>query len=176
MPLPQAFAGRLRLPAVAAPMFLVSGPDLVVETCRAGVIGTFPALNQRTSDGLAAWIEEIEARLAAAGDTAAPYGINLIVHRSNPRLQADLEIVVARRVPECAAEYGRRGWSMFPSIDRVYVNARARTELGWRPRHDFAAVIARLASGGTVASPLAREIGAKGYHAGTFAEGPYPVE
>ena len=70
MPLPQAFAGRLRLPAVAAPMFLVSGPDLVVETCRAGVIGTFPALNQRTSDGLAAWIEEIEARLAAAGDTA----------------------------------------------------------------------------------------------------------
>lgn len=99
MPLPQALAGRLRLPAVAAPMFLVSGPDLVVETCLAGVIGTFPALNQRTSEGFADWLGEIEGRLAPNGDAAAPYGVNLIVHRSNPRLQADLEIVVARRVP-----------------------------------------------------------------------------
>jgi len=56
---------RLAIPAIAAPMFLVSGPDLVVETCRSGIMGTFPALNQRTSEGYAAWLEEIQSRLAA---------------------------------------------------------------------------------------------------------------
>jgi nitronate monooxygenase len=64
LPIPAAFQGRLAVPAVAAPMFLVSGPDLVVETCRAGVVGTFPALNQRTTEGYAAWLTEIEERLA----------------------------------------------------------------------------------------------------------------
>lgn len=98
MALPATLANRLRLPAIAAPMFLVSGPDLVVETCRAGVLGTFPALNQRTSDGFRRWLDEIRSRLADAAD-AAPYGVNLIVHRTNPRLAADLEIVVAEKVP-----------------------------------------------------------------------------
>ena len=65
-----------------------------------------------------------------------------------------------------------RGWRMFPGIDRVYVNARARAELGWQPRHDFAAVIARLRSGGELASPLAQAIGQKGYHAGAWPAGP----
>ena len=95
MPVPERFR-QLRVPAIAAPMFLVSGPDLVVETCRAGVVGTFPALNQRTTDGFADWLREIEARL---GPADAPYGVNLIVHRSNPRLEADLAAVVAHRVP-----------------------------------------------------------------------------
>jgi nitronate monooxygenase len=103
LPIPAAFQGRLAVPAVAAPMFLVSGPDLVVETCRAGVVGTFPALNQRTTEGYAAWLTEIEERLAvpsdAGGHLPAPFGINLIVHRSNPRLKADLEVTVARKVP-----------------------------------------------------------------------------
>lgn len=98
MPLPPSLAGRLRLPAVAAPMFLVSGPDLVVETCRAGVAGTFPALNQRTTAGLGDWLGEIAGRLADASQ-AAPYGVNLVVHRSNPRLEADLAMVVTHRVP-----------------------------------------------------------------------------
>jgi nitronate monooxygenase len=97
MTMPQQFSGRLRLPAIAAPMFLTSGPDLVVETCLAGVVGTFPALNQRTSEGYAAWLEEIGQRLD--GSDAAPFGVNLIVHKSNPRLQADLTITVARKVP-----------------------------------------------------------------------------
>ena len=79
-------------------MFLVSGPDLVVECCRAGLLGTFPALNQRSTDGFAAWLDEIEARLAEKPG-AAPFGVNLIVHRSNPRLQADLARVVAHKVP-----------------------------------------------------------------------------
>lgn len=98
MPLPPLLADRLRLPAVAAPMFLASGPDLVVACCRSGVIGTFPALNQRTTEGFGAWLDEIDARLAEAPG-AAPFGVNLIVHRSNPRLAADLDTVVRHRVP-----------------------------------------------------------------------------
>lgn len=103
MSLPKAFEGRLSIPAIAAPMFLVSGPDLVVETCRSGVVGTFPALNQRTTEGYDAWLTEIEERLAEAdcGDRPgpSPYGINLIVHRTNARVEADLKITVAHKVP-----------------------------------------------------------------------------
>lgn len=88
----------LAIPAIVAPMFLISGPDLVVECCRAGLLGTFPALNQRTTAGLVEWLDQIEARLAETS-AAAPYGVNLIVHRSNPRLGADLAEVVARKVP-----------------------------------------------------------------------------
>jgi len=98
MALPDALRGRLKLPAVAAPMFLVSGPDLVVATCCGGLVGTFPALNQRSSDGYAAWLEEIGARLAVCPE-AAPFGVNLIAHRSNQRLDADLAITVAHKVP-----------------------------------------------------------------------------
>jgi UDP-glucose 4-epimerase len=83
--------------------------------------------------------------------------------------------VVARHVPAYEAEYARRGWRMFENIDRVYVNAKARVELGWQPRHDFAALVARLAAGGNIQSPLAREIGAKGYHDRAFGERPYPT-
>ena len=98
MAMPDTFNGKLRLPAIAAPMFLTSGPDLVVEVCRSGLIGTFPALNQRTSEGYAAWLDEIGGRLARLPD-AAPYGVNLIVHKSNPRLAADLEITVRHKAP-----------------------------------------------------------------------------
>lgn len=98
MPIPDALSGRLRLPAIAAPMFLASGPDLVVETCRSGMIGTFPALNQRTSDGYEAWLDEIGERLASCPG-ASPYGVNLIVHRTNARLARDLELTVKHRVP-----------------------------------------------------------------------------
>lgn len=96
--LPDILSGRLRLPAIAAPMFLVSGPDLVVEACRSGVIGTFPALNQRSSEGLAAWLHEIAGRLAQ-WPRPAPFGVNLIVHKTNERLKADLDIVVREKVP-----------------------------------------------------------------------------
>jgi nitronate monooxygenase len=96
MPLPESLRGRLTLPAVAAPQFLVSGPDLVVETCKAGLLGTFPALNQRTNEGFSDWLDEIRERL---GNTPAPYGVNLIVHKSNARLDQDLATVVKHRVP-----------------------------------------------------------------------------
>ncbi|MFG1190557.1 NAD(P)H-dependent flavin oxidoreductase [Xanthobacter flavus] len=98
MPLPAAFEGRLKIPAVSAPMFLTSGPDLVVEVSRSGMVGTFPALNARTSEGFRDWVREIKARLAEVED-AAPFGVNLIVHKSNPRVQADLAICVEEKVP-----------------------------------------------------------------------------
>jgi UDP-glucose 4-epimerase len=82
--------------------------------------------------------------------------------------------VVRRRVPHYAEVYAHRGWRMFPGIDRVYVNERARRELGWRPRYDFRHVLSLLKSGVDIRSPLARAVGSKGYHAQPFDE-PYPV-
>lgn len=98
MSLPALLDRRLRLPLVAAPMFLVSNPQLVLACCHSGIVGSFPALNQRESSGFKAWLEEIEAGLATAPQ-AAPYAVNLIVHHSNPRLQADLALCVEHRVP-----------------------------------------------------------------------------
>ena len=78
-------------------------------------------------------------------------------------------------MPGYEAQYAARGWKMFPAIDRVYVNQRARQKLGWQPQYDFAHVLDRLRSGHSVASSMARLVGAKGYHAEEFHEGPYPV-
>ena len=86
-------------------------------------------------------------------------------------LAVDAPAVVRRRFPDHEAVFAARGWRMLPSIDRVYVNARARRDLGWAPRHDFAAALDRLAAGADPRSALAREVGAKGYHAVTT--GPY---
>lgn len=83
--------------------------------------------------------------------------------------------VVARLVPDYEEEYRRRGWTMFPSIGRVYVNARARAELGWQPRHDFRHCLDELRLGLDPRSALARAVGSKGYHDRAFVDGPYPV-
>ncbi|WP_341522532.1 nitronate monooxygenase family protein [Pseudomonas sp. G.S.17] len=98
MSLPVLLEQRLRLPLVAAPMFLISNPDLVLACCRNGIVGSFPALNQRESSGFKSWLEEIEAGLAQL-EKPAPYAVNLIVHNSNPRLQADLAICIEHKVP-----------------------------------------------------------------------------
>ena len=94
---------NLTLPAVLAPMFLVNGPDIVTEACKSGILGTFPALNNRSTEGFDLWLTEIENTLALhnrqSDVPAAPYGVNLIVHHTNPRLKADLEIVVKHKVP-----------------------------------------------------------------------------
>ncbi|PCE62957.1 NAD(P)H-dependent flavin oxidoreductase [Sediminicola luteus] len=103
MPIPASFTDRLSLPAVAAPMFLISGPQLVIECCKNGIVGTFPALNQRTSEGFEEWLVEIKTALAdfekETGKKAAPFGVNLIVHPTNPRLEADVKLCIKHQVP-----------------------------------------------------------------------------
>ena len=98
-----SFISQLSLPAIAAPMFLISGPQLVIECCKNGIVGTFPALNQRTSEGFEQWILQIKNALSDfennTGKKAAPFGVNLIVHHSNPRLKADLALCVKHKVP-----------------------------------------------------------------------------
>jgi UDP-glucose 4-epimerase len=91
------------------------------------------------------------------------------------RLRVDAPAVVSLRAPGWEGEYARRGWRMFPSIDRVYDNALARRDLGWRPKWDFAAIVERLRASDDIRGPLARLIGAKGYHAARFEGAPYPV-
>ena len=97
------FINELSIPAVAAPMFLISGPELVIECCKNGIVGTFPALNQRTSEGFEEWLIQIKSELdefeKETGKKAAPFGVNLIVHNTNPRVQADLMLCVKHKVP-----------------------------------------------------------------------------
>lgn len=90
-------------------------------------------------------------------------------------LRVNAPRVVCQRVPEYEAEYARRGWRMFPGIDRVYVNDRARQELDWRPTYDFRRILFCLRSGEDPRSSLARIVGSKGYHDRAFTDGPYPV-
>ena len=98
-----AYINSLSLPIVAAPLFLISGPQLVIECCKNGIVGTFPALNQRSTEGFEAWVIEIKEALAEfekeTGKKAAPFGVNLIVHTTNPRVQPDLEICIKHQVP-----------------------------------------------------------------------------
>ncbi|WP_136466527.1 NAD(P)H-dependent flavin oxidoreductase [Flagellimonas onchidii] len=97
------FIKDLALPAVAAPMFLISGPKLVIECCKNGIVGTFPALNQRTSEGFEEWLIQIKTELEQfekeTGKKPAPFGVNLIVHPTNPRLEADVKLCMKHKVP-----------------------------------------------------------------------------
>ena len=118
-------------------------------------------------------IEDVVAAHLCALDRAPSLGFGrYIISATTPlargdvaELRRDAASVVWRRVPGAQAIYDRLGWRMLPALDRVYDNARARAELGWQPRHDFATVLARIAGGGELSSPLARAIGYKGYHA-----------
>ena len=91
-------------------------------------------------------------------------------------LRANAPLVVKRSFPDYEEEYARRRWKMFPGIERVYVNERARKDLGWGPRYDFRRVLDSLKAGADPRSPLSRAVGSKGYHSQKFSEGPYPVE
>ena len=105
-----SFIKELSLPAIAAPMFLISGPKLVIECCKNGIIGTFPALNQRTSEGFEEWLVQIKTELDVfeeqTGTKAAPFGVNLIVHPTNPRLEADLKLCIKHKVPVIITSLG----------------------------------------------------------------------
>jgi nitronate monooxygenase len=89
---------RLRIPVIAAPMFIAGNPKLVIEQCKAGIVGSFPALNARPKEALEDWLNEIERTLAAHPD-AAPFAVNQIVHKSNDRLEHDLETCIRHKVP-----------------------------------------------------------------------------
>ncbi|MFW5876042.1 MAG: NAD(P)H-dependent flavin oxidoreductase [Myxococcota bacterium] len=113
MSLPEVLRGRLRLPVIGAPMFIVSQPDLVLAQCKAGVVGSFPALNARPPALLDEWLARITEELAtwdAAHPEApsAPFAVNQIVHRSNDRLERDLELCVKYRVPLVITSLGAR--------------------------------------------------------------------
>src|SRR5215469_2008042 len=128
-------------------------------------------------------IEDVAAAHLLALQKAASIGFaRYIVSSTTPFCEADVAelnenapTVVGRYVPDYREVYAALGWSMFPTIDRVYVNTRARTELGWKPRYDFASLIDRLHAGGDHRSPLALAVGSKGYHDVVFEDGPYPV-
>ncbi len=96
MSLPALLEGRLALPAIAAPMFIVSQPELVIAQCRAGVVGSFPSLNARPSGTLEQWLIKLRQELT---DKDAPFAVNLIVHRTNARLEEDLALCVKYQVP-----------------------------------------------------------------------------
>lgn len=113
MALPASLQGRLRLPAVAAPMFIISNPDLVIAQCKAGIVGSFPSLNARPAEKLEEWLQQITSELAAWDaanpDTpAAPFAVNQIVHGSNDRLQHDLELCVKYKVPIVITSLGAK--------------------------------------------------------------------
>jgi nitronate monooxygenase len=114
MPIPDSLCGRFSVPAIAAPMFLVSGPELAIAACQAGVAGTFPALNARPAAQLEDWLAQIDAALTAfqaahSGQPCAPHGVNLILHPSNERLAEDLACVVRHRVPIVITSLGHPG-------------------------------------------------------------------
>ena len=116
MPLPPPFAplfAKLRLPVIAAPMFIVSGPELVIAQCKAGIVGSFPALNARGAGALDAWLTRIQTELAEhdaahPDQPAAPFAVNLIVHRSNTRHEEDLATIAAHKVPLVITSLGAR--------------------------------------------------------------------
>ncbi|HEY1722767.1 MAG TPA: nitronate monooxygenase family protein [Magnetospirillaceae bacterium] len=104
MPIPTILKGRLSLPVIAAPLFIVSAPDLVIASCKAGVVGSFPALNARPQEALEEWIIRIKTELAAEekahpGKPVAPFAVNQIVHPTNQRLEHDIEVCIRHQVP-----------------------------------------------------------------------------
>lgn len=129
-------------------------------------------------------VEDVVSAHLLALEKASAIGFGrYIISATSPFTTADLlelhahaQLVVKRLFPDYEEEYARRGWKMFPGIERVYVNERARRELGWQPKYDFRYILDKLKADVDPRSTLAIEIGSKGYHALNFSEGPYPVE
>ncbi|MDM0088207.1 MULTISPECIES: nitronate monooxygenase family protein [unclassified Variovorax] len=113
MRLPPILSERLRLPVIASPLFIISNPELVIAQCKAGIVGSFPALNARPQEELAHWLQQITNALAAHDRAhpdrpAAPFAVNQIVHRTNDRLQQDLEVCARFKVPIVITSLGAR--------------------------------------------------------------------
>ncbi|TJY63247.1 nitronate monooxygenase [Sinimarinibacterium sp. CAU 1509] len=113
MALPKVLQGRLSVPVVGSPLFIISNPDLVIAQCKAGVVGSFPALNARPAPKLEEWLKRITSELAEwdaahPDQPSAPFAVNQIVHKSNDRLQHDLEMCVKYKVPIVITSLGAR--------------------------------------------------------------------
>lgn len=113
MPTLQEIKSRLRIPVIGAPLFIVSNPKLVIAQCKAGVVGSFPALNARPAEKLEEWLIEIKEALARHDDEhpdapSAPFAVNQIVHRSNDRLMHDMEVCVKHEAPITICSLGAR--------------------------------------------------------------------
>ncbi|MGO4327138.1 NAD(P)H-dependent flavin oxidoreductase [Cupriavidus sp. 2TAF22] len=113
MALPSVLANRLSLPVVASPLFIISNPDLVIAQCKAGIVGSFPALNARPEGALDEWLDRISTELAEhdarhPDRPSAPYAVNQIVHKSNNRLEADMAICEKYKVPIVITSLGAR--------------------------------------------------------------------
>jgi UDP-glucose 4-epimerase len=145
----------------------------------------YPDTNLKANEFLYRRVEiedVVSAHLAAAGRARAIGFGTYIISATTPFAPSDLwdlrvhaHEVVKRLVPEYIPVYEQRGWKMFPSIDRVYVNEKARNELGWQPKYDFRYIIQQIQATNELRSPLAVQIGAKGYHDEEFMDGPFPV-
>lgn len=128
-------------------------------------------------------LEDVVSAHLLAIEKAPTIGFDrYIISATNPFTPDDLfdlrvnaPLVVKRRFPDYEEEYARRGWKIFPSIERVYINEKARRGLNWHPRYNFRYVLDSLKAGVDPRSPLSRTVGSKGYHTSKFAEGPYPV-
>src|SRR5210317_192219 len=115
MALPPALHNRLRLPVVGAPLFIISNPDLVIAQCKAGVVGSFPALNARPEPVLEEWLQRITSELSAYDEAnpdkpSAPFAVNQIVHGSNTRLKHDMDLCVKYKVPIVITSLGAKEW------------------------------------------------------------------
>ncbi|MFS8182260.1 NAD(P)H-dependent flavin oxidoreductase [Pseudovibrio denitrificans] len=113
MALPDILKNKLRLPVVGSPLFIISNPDLVIAQCKAGIVGSFPALNARPKEKLEEWLIQITEELAAydaanPDKPSAPFAVNQIVHRSNDRLEHDVELCVKYKVPIVITSLGAR--------------------------------------------------------------------
>ena len=115
MALPPALNNTLRLPVVGAPLFIISNPDLVIAQCKAGVVGSFPALNARPEPVLEEWLQKITSELSAHDEAnpdkpSAPFAVNQIVHGSNTRLKHDMDLCVKYEVPIVITSLGAKEW------------------------------------------------------------------
>ena len=113
MSMPALFKGRLSLPVIGSPLFIISGPDLVIAQCKAGIVGSFPALNARPASQLDEWLHRIREELAAYDRAhperpSAPFAVNQIVHKSNNRLEQDLALCEKHKVPMIITSLGAR--------------------------------------------------------------------
>ena len=168
-------------------------PVIVLRTARffpeedddAGIRARYTIANAQANELLfrRVDIEDAAAAHLLAIEQAAAIGFGrYVISATTPftpadvvMLRRDAAAVVLRQFPECAELYAARGWTLFPAIDRVYVNELARHSLGWCPKYDFRQVLDSLRAGRDFRSPLALAIGSKGYHAQVFEDGPYPV-